>query len=177
MRLSLKAIGELAVGNFRTPSPRQRDRKEESSLMNGRNILAVTQSDLQFIRCLRSELENHGFVRLNIARNSQEAILYLRGVGIYSDRDRYPTAEALILDCANSDGSDLDVLCWVREQSEFREIPVFLLCPEMPNGVRPMHDHFSFLVTRQNLRELVYALQNWEALLQLAPVGEPHARL
>jgi DNA-binding response OmpR family regulator len=134
--------------------------------MNGQNILAVIQSDLQFIRSLRTQLECEGFPHLSIARNSQEAILYLRGVGIYNDRTRFPNPQVLILDCQNTDGSDLDVLSWTREQADFKELPIFLLCPEHHRDhVTCALDGFCFIVDRQKLHELVDGLKNIETPL------------
>ena len=130
-------------------------------LMDGKKILAVIQSDLQLIRALRSKLEEQGLPFLNIARNSQEAILYLRGVGIYNNRERYPLPTALVLDCQNPDGCDLEVLSWVREQSEFRELPVFLLCPEHhERHITCALDRVCFLIDRDNISELTDAFQN-----------------
>jgi len=131
--------------------------------MDGQIILAVIQSDLQLICSLRNELEEHGFQAVNVARNSQEAILYLRGIGIYSDRIRFPLPTLLVLDCQSADGSDLDVLSWVREQPRFHELPVFLLCPEHHGPhVNCALDQACILVDRDNLSELTDALQNTE---------------
>jgi CheY-like chemotaxis protein len=133
--------------------------------MDGQKILAVIQADLQLIRSLRTELESHGFFTLNIARNSQEAILYLRGIGIYNNRIRYPLPTSLILDCQNSDNSDLDVLSWIREQPAFRELPVYLLCPEHHHShVSCALDPYAFIIDRDRLSELVDALHNAEAM-------------
>lgn len=132
--------------------------------MDGRNILAVTQSDLQFIGHLRGELAESGYSSLKIARNSDEAILYLRGVGIYSNRRNYPTPDALILDCGNADCSDLNVLSWVRGQPEMSELPVILLCPDLQApGMIALRDHFCSLASRSDLHEVVHALQQCQA--------------
>jgi hypothetical protein len=131
------------------------------------NILAVTQSELQFICQLRNELARGGFDSLNIARNSDEAILYLRGVGIYSNRGTYPAPDALILDCGNVDASDLEVLSWVRSQADFSELPIILLCPELNHpGTLALPDHYCSLASRSALHEVPSALEQcrkWHA--------------
>lgn len=135
-------------------------------MMDGRNILAVTQSDLQFICQLRSELARGGFDSLNIARNSDEALLYLRGVGIYSNRRAYPAPDALILDCGNVDASDLEVLSWVRSQPVFSELPVILLCPGMKHtGTLALPDHYCSLASRSDLHEILIALEQCQKWL------------
>ena len=126
------------------------------------HILAVVQSDLQYICSLRASLEDNGFPSFTVARNSQEAILYLRGIGIYQDRFRYPLPRVLILDSQNPDGSDLEVLGWVRDWRGFANLPVIILCQEQHSQahVTCMLDPAAFLVDRSNRTELVDALRN-----------------
>lgn len=64
---------------------------------------------------------------LRVARYGNEAILYLKGVGIYSDRTHYPLPELIIIDLAVPDGSGLAVLGWIRRQEEFNNVPVIIL--------------------------------------------------
>lgn len=64
---------------------------------------------------------------LRVARYGNEAILYLKGVGIYSDRTHYPLPDLIILDLAVPDGSGMAVLGWIRRQPEFNHIPVVIL--------------------------------------------------
>ena len=129
--------------------------------MAPQHILAVVQSDLQLISSLRSFLEGNNY-QATMARNSQEAILYLRGVGIYSDRSRYPFPSLLILDSLNPDGSDLEVLGWVRERSGFGSFPILILCAEKhsPLHVTCMLDPASFIVDRANFNDLLDAMRN-----------------
>jgi DNA-binding response OmpR family regulator len=129
------------------------------------HILAVVQSDLQLICSLRGFLEVNGYSSLTIARNSQEAILYFRGVGIYADRFRFPLPALLILDSSNPDGSDLDVLGWVREHSGFESLPVLILCAEKHSSVHVtcLLDPASFIVDRGNFGDLLDALRTADA--------------
>ena len=131
-------------------------------MTEGQNILAVIQRDLQLICGLRDQLGANGFPSLNIARNSEEAVLYLRGVGIYSDRSKSPLPSILILDCDNDDGSDLQVLSWVREQGEFRDLPIILLCGghHATHHVSCALDHSCFLLERDRLDEVVDGVRN-----------------
>lgn len=125
------------------------------------HILAVVQSDLQLIGSLRRCLEVNGFPSLTVARNSQEAILYLRGVGIYEDRFRYPLPAVLILDSLNPGGGDLEVLGWVRENPRYRELPVVILCAERHSAVHVacMLDSGCYIVDRGNFNDLLDAMR------------------
>lgn len=67
------------------------------------------------------------FNPLRVARYGNEAILYLKGVGIYSDRTHYPLPELIIIDLALPDGSGMAVLGWIRRQQEFNNVPVIIL--------------------------------------------------
>ena len=67
------------------------------------------------------------FNPLRVARYGNEAILYLKGVGIYGDRSRYPVPDLIIIDLAVPDGSAMAVLGWIRRQPEFNQTPVVIL--------------------------------------------------
>jgi CheY-like chemotaxis protein len=63
-------------------------------------------------------------IDLKIARYGNEAVLYLKGVGIYGDRSTYPLPKVIVLDLDLPDGSPLAVLGWIRQQSELTGVAV-----------------------------------------------------
>ena len=130
--------------------------------MAAQHILAIVQSDLQLICSLRRVLETNELHSLTVARNTQEAILYLRGVGIYQNRKRYPLPALVILDSHNPDGVDLEVLGWLRDKNGFSNIPVIFLCTEshLRVHVTCALDPASFIVDRSNLGDLMDAIQS-----------------
>jgi CheY-like chemotaxis protein len=129
--------------------------------MQRQHVLAVIQADLQLICALRGLLEENGQAMLSVSRNSEEAILYLRGVGIYSDRSRYPVPDVVLLDCASPTGEDLEVLAWMREQEAFRILPVVMLCPaEQHHHVSCALDEACWMVDRDDLSEIRDVLGN-----------------
>jgi DNA-binding response OmpR family regulator len=130
--------------------------------MGRQRILAVVQTDLQLICSMRSALEESGLGSLSIARNSQEAILYLRGVGIYADRRRYPLPGIVLLDCTNADGGDLEVLGWMRERAEFQSMPVIMLCTEEHRHVHVTCalDAACLIADRRDLLEIAEAVES-----------------
>jgi CheY-like chemotaxis protein len=138
--------------------------------MERQKILAVVQADLQLICSMRDMLEETGLGKLSIARNSDEAILYLRGVGVYSNRVRHPLPDIVLLDCENPDGSDLEVLSWMREHPEFRETPVAMLASEEHAHVHVSCalDASSIIVNREDLDDLADAVRNI-SLVQTMP--------
>ncbi|HEV8544326.1 MAG TPA: response regulator [Verrucomicrobiae bacterium] len=70
---------------------------------------------------------------LRVARYGNEAILYLKGVGIYGDRVHYPLPQLVVLDLAIPDGSGLAVLGWIRRQPEFNAVPIIILIHSTQN--------------------------------------------
>ena len=63
-------------------------------------------------------------IDLKIARYGNEAVLYLKGVGIYGNRKIYPLPKVVILDLDLPDGSPLAVLGWIRQQTELVGVSV-----------------------------------------------------
>ena len=120
-------------------------------------MLAVIQSDLPLICQLRTVWEDTGRGKLRVARNAQEAVLYMRGVGIYSNREVFPLPDLMVLDSSNANGSDLEVLGWLRETAEFEHLPVAMLCPERHRGSEALCalDRHCFLVDRLEMDELM----------------------
>jgi CheY-like chemotaxis protein len=139
-------------------------------MMASQQILAVVQSDLQLISSLRSFLEANSF-SVTVARNSQEAILYLRGVGIYANRFRYPQPSVVILDSLNPGGADLEVLAWIRNNAEFADMPALILCTERhsPQHVTCLLDPNSFVVDRADFSDLLDALRLIDQRAQTIP--------
>jgi len=129
------------------------------------HILAIVQSDLQLICTLRGTLEQNGYPNVSVARNSQEAILYLRGVGVYENRVRFPLPSVIVLDSQNPDSVDLEVLGWIRERHPFWNLPVIILCAEKhaPVHATCVLDASSFFVERGNQVDLLDALHLIEA--------------
>jgi CheY-like chemotaxis protein len=153
----------FARPEIRKVSPLRNNQSVRYSVgMVSRHILAVVQSDLQLICSLRRVLDENGFPSLTVARNSEEAILYLRGIGIYQNRSRYPLPALVVLDSQNPDAVDLEVLAWLRERSAFCEVPVIFLCTESHSFVHIACalDPASFIVERGNCDDLLDALRN-----------------
>lgn len=64
---------------------------------------------------------------LRVARDGQEAIDYLAGEGKFSDRAQYPLPFVVFLDLKLPYIHGFDVLIWIRQQEQFRQLPVVIL--------------------------------------------------
>jgi hypothetical protein len=90
-------------------------------------VLAVVENDLTFIASLKEHFRDLQPWDLRVARNGEEATLYLRGVGVYADREQYPFPAVLMLDAWSASDADLQVLGWVRTQEHLADLPVVII--------------------------------------------------
>jgi len=101
--------------------------------------------------------------RLRVARYGNEAILYLKGIGIYGDRAHYPLPELIIIDLSIPDGSALAVFGWIRRQVELSSVPILILYND--EHPKPALKHWNvsintFYLNRENLEALVDRIKN-----------------
>jgi CheY-like chemotaxis protein len=64
---------------------------------------------------------------LKLVHDGDEAIHYLSGCGIYSNRERFPLPFMLLLDLKMLGTNGFDVLEWVRAQPEFKRLLIVVL--------------------------------------------------
>jgi DNA-binding response OmpR family regulator len=139
--------------------------------MKHSNVILLVENDKDYIYLLeqafrRAEIRNP----LKIARYGNEAILYLRGVGIYSDRRNYPLPALVILDLTNPDGSGMALLGWIRAHPDFLEVPILILAaPDQEAEVQHAFDRGAnaYLVKRENLSELTAAVNSLDLLSEV----------
>lgn len=68
---------------------------------------------------------------LREVHNGEEAIEYLTGEGLYSDRGKFPLPAVMLLDINMPKRNGYDVLAWVRAQPGLRYLTVFILTASM----------------------------------------------
>jgi CheY-like chemotaxis protein len=64
---------------------------------------------------------------LQVVNDGREAILYLRGEGIYADRSQYPYPALLLLDLKMPNCDGFDVLQWIRDQKNLPPMRIVVL--------------------------------------------------
>jgi two-component system response regulator len=107
---------------------------------------------------------------LRVARYGNEAILYLKGVGIYGDRAHYPLPSLIIIDLSTPDGSGMAVLGWIRRQPEFNDVPVIILVyPAQDKFVQDAFDRGAnvYYLKRDDLSRLAEMIKSLEYLHEL----------
>src|SRR4051812_11990477 len=58
--------------------------------------------------------------------DANKTIEYLTGAGDFSDRKRYPQADLIILDLELPGMGGIELLKWIRNQSDLRKLPVLV---------------------------------------------------
>src|SRR5688572_19976486 len=136
--------------------------------MKESSVIFLIENDKDYIYLLERAFRKANIRNpLKIARYGNEAILYLRGVGIYADRRNYPLPALIILDLTNPDGGSVALLGWIREQQEFSRVPILTLAGANQDRVideasdKRTDTH---LVKRDNLAELTGTIQTLELL-------------
>jgi len=64
---------------------------------------------------------------LQEVHNGEEAIAYLKGEGVYSDRHHYPLPSVMLLDLKLPMQNGFDVLGWARTQPAFKRLSIIIL--------------------------------------------------
>ena len=64
---------------------------------------------------------------LQVVRDGEEAIEYLRGEGKYSNRAEYPLPHLLLLDLKMPRKDGFEVIKWVRQQPGLTSLPIVVL--------------------------------------------------
>ena len=78
---------------------------------------------------------------LRRVRNGEEAIEYLQGNGIYSDREQYPYPCFLLLDLKMPKVDGFEVLEWIQTHPEHKDLPIVVLTSEKEDPlVRKAYD-------------------------------------
>ncbi len=113
---------------------------------------------------------------LQVVANGEQAIGYLKGDGPYADRSSYPLPELVMLDLQMPRVSGLEVLKWIREQSEFSLLPVVILTSsdQAPDARRAYElGANSYLIKPGNFEELARLARRLGAswLLVKEPAG------
>ena len=94
---------------------------------------------------------------LQQVRNGEQAIAYLTGEGLYSDRGKFPLPIVMLLDLNMPRKNGFDVIAWVRSQPVLKRLAIVVLTASMrPEDVKHAFDlgATSFLVKPSELDEL-----------------------
>ncbi len=99
------------------------------------SVILLVEDDPNDVIFIRRGMDGAGVgEHVRLARDGEEAVAYLRGVGPYQDRVRFPLPALVVLDLKLPKRSGLEVLEWIRSQSSFPDLPVVVLTSSREPG-------------------------------------------
>jgi CheY-like chemotaxis protein len=96
--------------------------------MNNEPVILLAEDREDDIILIQRAFKKAGFtIPLKIVRDGDEAIRYLGGAEQYADRNRYPIPSLFLLDLKMPLKDGFEVLRWMKQQPNLKEIPVIVL--------------------------------------------------
>jgi CheY-like chemotaxis protein len=137
-------------------------------------ILVADDND-DDIELLRRSFAKAGFAKQFIAVSGGQAVIhYLKGEGVYADREQFPLPRLVLLDFKMQGITGAEVLQWIRQRPEFKGMPVIVFTgSNYEEDVNRAYDlgANSYLIKPQTLDDLLVAVRQigdfWLRLSQL----------
>jgi CheY-like chemotaxis protein len=110
--------------------------------LDGKTVLLVEDNE-DDVFLMRRLLKKAGIATsLEIATDGRQAISYLEGSGVYTDRLRYPLPELVFLDLKLPFLHGFEVMAWIRRQSPLLSLPVIILTSSLEDRDREQAQAF-----------------------------------
>lgn len=90
-------------------------------------ILLAEDDENDILLMQRAFARAHLANPLQVVRDGEEAFSYLKGIGRYADRSKYPLPCMLLLDLKMPKHSGFEVLEWIRQESPISRLIVVIL--------------------------------------------------
>ena len=115
---------------------------------------------------------------LQEVHNGEEAIAYLKGEGLYGDRNQHPLPSVVLMDLNMPMKTGFEVLGWLREHPAFKRLSIIILTASMrPEDVERAFElgANSYLVKPSDiaaLGEMVRCLRDWIQINHFPPFND-----
>ena len=147
--------------------------------MNERHTILLVDDSENDIILMRAAFGKAEFnIPLQEVHNGEQAIAYLKGEGIYSDRQKHPLPSVMLLDLNMPMKNGFDVLRWVRTQPAIKRLSIIILTASMrPEDVERAFDlgATSYLVKPSNidaLTAMIRCLRDWVQINHFPPLND-----
>ena len=97
--------------------------------MDNRNVVLLVEDNFEFQLLLLRAIHRSDLLDVFVqpAELSEQAIDYLLGNKLYSDRERYPLPKLILADVRMPGMSGFELLTWVKQQPALNYIPVVMV--------------------------------------------------
>ena len=153
-----------------------RFRNQKTTLKNEVSTILLVEDDASDVILIKRAIRKTGIASsVHVIDNGDDAVEYLDGRGIYSDRECYLLPELLILDLKLPRRSGHEVLEWMKQQLKLRRLPVVVMSSsENTRDVNRAYDlgANSYLVKEASLNALfekMKVLTNYWLVNNIAP--------
>ncbi|HEX3720755.1 MAG TPA: response regulator [Verrucomicrobiae bacterium] len=147
--------------------------------MNDRQTILLVDDSDNDLDLMRIAFGKAKFTNpLQAVHNGEEAIAYLKGEGVYSDRSQYPLPAVILLDLNMPRKSGFDVLNWVRTQPKLKRVCIIILTASLRmEDVERTHElgATAFLVKPTTLEQLtitIRRLREWLEINHFPPLND-----
>jgi CheY-like chemotaxis protein len=90
-------------------------------------VLIVDDNGDDIVMLQRAFAKGTPQVPLQVARSGKQALEYLKGAGEFADRTAFPLPRLMILDLKMPGIDGFEIISWVRNESDCRELPIVIL--------------------------------------------------
>jgi CheY-like chemotaxis protein len=152
---------------------------KENPMSAENEVVLLAEDDENDIELLkRAFKQTHVENPLQIVRDGEEAIEYLKGEGKFSERQKYPLPTLVLLDLKMPRKDGFEVLRWIREQPSLKALRVLVLTTS--SDIRDVTKAYklganSFLVKTLDIQDfgaLVSQIKNCWLTMSRAPTVE-----
>jgi two-component system response regulator len=93
-----------------------------------KDLILLVENESNDIRLIQLAFRKLGVLNdLHVVSEGRQAIDYLDGKGLYTDRKRWPLPALVFLDLHLPTGSGFEILSWISYQSHLADIAVIIL--------------------------------------------------
>jgi DNA-binding response OmpR family regulator len=89
-------------------------------------ILHVEDDPNDVLLVERAMKKSNAGAMLKSVSDGDKAVSYLKGDDVFSDRDKNPIPDLVLLDLKMPRKSGMEVLTWIRAQDQFKRLPVVI---------------------------------------------------
>ena len=148
--------------------------------MHSTDLVLVAEDNPDDALLLRRALEKAGIrARVKVVGDGEELLLYLQGLGAYSNRALCPLPSLIILDLKMPRKTGLEVLEWLNTNRDIAIVPTIVLsASSLEHDVRSAY-HFganTYFVKPSTFDELVETMRTvelyWKKAMKVRPDGQ-----